>query len=118
MTPPAPTEAVDPFRIEVPQAQLDDLQRRLTCVRWPDSGPVQDWSQGVPLAAAQGLVAHWRDRYDWRRLERRANGYAQFRTEIDNLGFYGGTVIVRGWFGRFIFSPFLSGFLQSFVILV
>jgi epoxide hydrolase len=109
----AATEALDPFRIDVPQAQLDDLKQRLIRVRWPDAGPAQDWSQGVPLAAAEALVTHWREGYDWRRLERQANAYPQFRTRIDGLGFHLfhvrsphrdalPIVLTHGWPGSFV----------------
>src|SRR5205823_4588046 len=77
-----------PFRAAIPQAALDDLKRRLRDVRFPDKETVSDWSQGVPLAKAQALVAYWRDHYDWRRFEARLNAFPQFRTEIDGLGIH------------------------------
>jgi pimeloyl-ACP methyl ester carboxylesterase len=85
---PAATEAVTPFEVRVPQAALDDLKRRLTKTRWPERGTVGDWSQGVPLEKAQALVAHWRDKYDWRRFEARINAFPQFRTQIDGVGIH------------------------------
>jgi pimeloyl-ACP methyl ester carboxylesterase len=81
-------EAVLPFRVAVPQAALDDLKLRLRMVRWPEKETVGDWSQGVPLAKARALVEHWRDRYDWRKLEARLNAHPQFRTHIDGLGIH------------------------------
>lgn len=80
--------AITPFRVAIPQAALDDLKARLARVRFPERETVDDWSQGVPLAQAQALVAYWRDRYDWRRFEARINAYPQFRTEIDGLGIH------------------------------
>lgn len=85
--PPA-TEAVEPFRVTVPQAALDDLKRRLVQTRWPDAQPVGDWSQGVPLLKARALVEYWRDRYDWRPFETKLNSFPQFRTLIDGLGIH------------------------------
>lgn len=82
---PAAMEAITPFRVAIPQAALDDLHRRLASTRWPEKETVADWSQGVPLAKAQALVAHWRDRYDWRRFEARLNGFPQFRTALDGI---------------------------------
>jgi epoxide hydrolase len=110
---PASTEALDPFRIEIPQMQLDDLKQRLTHVRWPDAGSAQDWSQGVPLTAARTLIAHWREGYSWRRLERQANAYPQFRTRIDGLRIHFfhvrsphpnalPIVLTHGWPGSFV----------------
>lgn len=85
--PPA-SSAITPFRVEVPQVAIDDLKLRLRMTRLPERETVSDWSQGVPLAKAKALLAHWRDQYDWRRFERRLNSYPQFRTEIDGLGIH------------------------------
>jgi pimeloyl-ACP methyl ester carboxylesterase len=85
---PTATKDVTPFKVQVPQAALDDLKRRLANARWPDKEPVSDWSQGVPLAKAQALVEYWRTRYDWRRVESSLNALPQFRTQIDGLGFH------------------------------
>ncbi|MGE8188997.1 epoxide hydrolase family protein [Pseudomonas sp. NPDC086278] len=79
---------LNPFRIEISQAELDDLQRRLDGTRWPDRETVADQSQGAQLAKVQDLVEYWRTQYDWRRLESRLNGYPQFKTEIDGLGIH------------------------------
>lgn len=78
-------DRIVPFRISIPQIDLDDLRTRLALTRWPEKETVRDWSQGVPLVKAQALVAEWRDRYDWRAFERRANQFPQFLTQIDGL---------------------------------
>lgn len=80
-----PGEAIVPFRIAVPQADLDDLQARLRLTRWPEKETVQDWDQGVPLAKAKALVEAWSTTYDWRVFERRVNALPQFSTKIDGL---------------------------------
>jgi len=82
------SDAITPFTLNIPEAQLDDLRRRLTCVRWPDAETVDGWGQGVPLARARALIDYWRDDYDWRRCEAMLNGFGQFRTEIDGLGIH------------------------------
>jgi len=76
---------VRPFRIEVADAVLDDLHRRLELTRWPEAEVVDDWSQGVPLAWMQDVCRYWRDGYDWRAQEARLNRFEQFITEIDGL---------------------------------
>lgn len=76
---------VRPFQVAIPQADLDDLAARLARVRWPERETVADWSQGVPLAALQSLVAYWRAHYDWRRAEAALNAWPQFLTGIDGL---------------------------------
>ena len=74
-----------PFRVAVPQEQLDDLKRRLSATRWPDRETVPDWEQGAPLAFVQDICNYWRDEYDWRRCEVMLNSHDQFTTEIDGL---------------------------------
>ena len=75
--------SIEPFRIDIPQAQLDDLDRRLAATRWPDELPGAGRQYGVPLGELRDLVAYWRDGYDWRRQERRLNAVPHFTTRID-----------------------------------
>src|SRR6266566_4351752 len=77
--------AVRPFRINVPQKDLDDLRLRLAMTRWPKRETVTDDSQGVPLAMIQQLARYWATDYDWRKVEARLNALPQFLTEIDGL---------------------------------
>jgi len=77
--------AVRPFRIEVPQGEIDELRRRINATRWPTRELVTDRSQGVQLAAIQNLARYWTTEYDWRRCEARLNALPQFKTEIDGL---------------------------------
>ena len=72
-----------PFRAELPQARLDDLQARLAQVRWPDDLPGMAWRYGVPLDYVRELVGHWRTEFDWRDQEARLNARPQFVTTID-----------------------------------
>ncbi|WP_112240019.1 epoxide hydrolase family protein [Kribbella monticola] len=86
---------IHPFRIDIPQADLDDLQGRLERTRWANELPLQTegavqtgpvppgWEYGVPVGYVQRLVEAWRTTYDWRAWEARLNEYPQFVTEID-----------------------------------
>jgi hypothetical protein len=58
---------ITPFRVEVPEADLDDLRARLRGTRWPEPEPVDDWSQGTPLGYLRSLCGYWASEYDWRR---------------------------------------------------
>ncbi len=77
-----------PYRIEIPDSDLEDLKQRLTRTRWPDRETPEDWSQGIPLAYVQEVVRYWASGYDWRRCENRVNGFAQFKTTLDGLGIH------------------------------
>jgi pimeloyl-ACP methyl ester carboxylesterase len=79
------TSDIAPFRIEIPEAELADLRRRLRQTRWPEPEPVPDWSQGVPLAYVRDLCGYWADGYDWRAAEARLNAPPLYQTEIDGL---------------------------------
>jgi pimeloyl-ACP methyl ester carboxylesterase len=73
------------FRVEVPQADLDDLHQRLAATRLPSKELVADRSQGVQLATIQELTRYWATDYDWRKAEARLNALPQFTTEIDGV---------------------------------
>ncbi len=77
--------AIRPFRVNVPEAELTELRRRINATRWPEKEPVTDHSQGVPLATMQKLARYWATEYDWRKVEARLNALPNFITEIDEL---------------------------------
>jgi epoxide hydrolase len=76
---------IRPFTIDIPQAQLDDLQARLALTRLPQKELVGDWDQGIPLAYVKELLAYWQTDYDWRRCEAQLNAFPQYMAEIDGL---------------------------------
>src|ERR687896_1209702 len=76
---------VRPFRVDVPEEDLDDLRRRIEATRWPTKELVEDRSQGVQLATMQELARYWTTDYDWRKAEARLNALPQFMTEIDGV---------------------------------
>jgi pimeloyl-ACP methyl ester carboxylesterase len=82
---PTDTTAVRPFRVNVPEAALTDLRRRIDATVWPDPETVTDASQGVQLATMKALALYWATDYDWREVEARLNAAPQFLTEIDGL---------------------------------
>src|ERR1700742_5053915 len=73
------------LEIGFPDADLDDLRRRITATRWPERETVGDDSQGVPLALMLDVARYWASDYDWRRCEARLNALPNFITEIDGL---------------------------------
>ncbi len=79
------TTTIRPFHINVPQAALDDLRRRIIATRWPEKETVADQSQGVQLATTQKLARYWATDYDWRKVEAKLKTLPQFITTIDGL---------------------------------
>ncbi|MGC9541501.1 epoxide hydrolase family protein [Streptomyces sp. UG1] len=79
----SPTDSIRPYRIDIPQSDLDDLHDRLDRTRWPDEIPGAGWAYGVPVDYLRDLVRHWRHTYDWRAAEARLNEWPQFTTTID-----------------------------------
>jgi pimeloyl-ACP methyl ester carboxylesterase len=77
--------AIRPFRVNVPDAELTELRRRITATRFPEKETVTDFSQGVPLATTQKLARYWATEYDWRKVEARLNAVPNFIIEIDGL---------------------------------
>jgi pimeloyl-ACP methyl ester carboxylesterase len=115
---------MEPFRISVPQDDLDDLHERLRRTRWPEPETVADWSQGVPLRYLRELCDHWRQDYDWRATESRINRLPQIRTRIDGLDVHAVHVrasdpdalpllLTHGWPGSFLEFEKLIGLLRD-----
>ena len=69
--------AIRPFQVNVPEAELTDLRRRISATRLPEKETVTDFSQGVPLATVQKLASYWATEYDWRKVEARLNAVPQ-----------------------------------------
>jgi pimeloyl-ACP methyl ester carboxylesterase len=90
--PPQRTEAdlaaIGPFRVEVPEAELLELRRRVAATRLPSRELVDDRSQGVQLATMQQLVRYWLSDYDMHRVETRLNALPQFMTKIDGVAIH------------------------------
>jgi len=74
---------IRPFRIDIPQADLDDLRQRIGATRWPGDPAGPGWARGIPGEALRSLAEYWADGYDWRAEEARLNEIPQFVTEID-----------------------------------
>jgi pimeloyl-ACP methyl ester carboxylesterase len=81
--PTTPDAGIRPYRINVPQADVDDLRERLARTRWARDLPGTGWERGVPVAYLRELAAHWAKEYDWRAHEAGLNAYPQFITTID-----------------------------------
>lgn len=81
----AEAAAIRPFRVNVPDSELDELRKRIMATRFPEKETVNDFTQGVPLATVQKLAHYWATGYDWRKVEARLNAVPQFVTEIDGL---------------------------------
>jgi pimeloyl-ACP methyl ester carboxylesterase len=77
--------AIRPFQVNVPEAELTELRRRINATKWPERETVPNASQGVQLATIQALARYWGTEYDWRKVEARLNALPQFITEIDGL---------------------------------
>jgi pimeloyl-ACP methyl ester carboxylesterase len=104
---------VVPFEVHMPEAELDELRRRVRATRWPDAETVPGGTQGVPLDVMRDLAGHWADGYSWRRLERRLAGFEQYRAEIDGLHVHfvharssrpdaTPLIVTHGWPGSFL----------------
>ncbi|WP_067710243.1 epoxide hydrolase family protein [Nocardia yamanashiensis] len=76
---------IRPFRIAVPQSDLEDLNDRLARARWSAQLPGQGWERGVPVDTLRALAEYWRTEFDWRAQEVALNEFPQFLTEIDGL---------------------------------
>ena len=104
--------AVTPFKVEVPDATLQDLKNRLDHTRWPDEIPGSGWDYGTNLSYIKELVEYWRTDFDWRSQEELINSFSHFKAGVDGLGIHFihekgkgpnpmPLVITHGWPGTF-----------------
>ena len=80
--------SIQPFKIAIPQATLDDLRERLARTRWTDEVEGSGWTYGVSLGYMQELVDYWQQSYDWRIHEAALNTFAQFKADVDGVGIH------------------------------
>jgi pimeloyl-ACP methyl ester carboxylesterase len=113
MTSSSTDSGIRPFRLDVPQSDLDDLHARLDRTRWPEGLPATGWAYGVPTDYLRDLVRYWRHAYDWRAAEARLNEWPQFTTTIDGANVHFAhvrspephatpLVITHGWPGSIV----------------
>jgi pimeloyl-ACP methyl ester carboxylesterase len=106
-------EEIRPFRIAIPQDDVNDLRARLALTRWPDALPSTGWERGVPLHYLQDLAAYWHGGFDWRAQEALLNALPQFETDIDGQRIHFvhvrsrnadalPLVLLHGWPGSFV----------------
>jgi microsomal epoxide hydrolase len=81
-------DEITPFRIEVPEDVLSDLQQRLEHTRWSYQVEGANWDAGTDLDYLKELVAYWQGTYDWRKQEAALNRFAHFKTEVDGIGIH------------------------------
>lgn len=109
----APSEALRPFTIRIPDAAITDLKQRLANARIPEPLQGEGWTHGTDIAYLRDLVRYWRTTFDWRAQERRLNQLEQFITTIDGLQIHFvhrrskhanalPLLITHGWPGSFV----------------
>ncbi len=77
-----------PYKVAIPQSDIDELRARLAATRWPAELADDGWDRGVSVAYLKELAEYWRTSYDWRAAEARLNEYPQFVTEIDGANLH------------------------------
>ena len=80
--------SIQPFKVDIPQATLDDLHERLARTRWPDEVKDAGWDYGTNLSYLKELTNYWQHTFDWRKQESMLNRFAHFRAEVDGLGIH------------------------------
>jgi len=74
-----------PFRLNIPEAALEDLRGRLARTRLPDEPPLEPWSTGTSRAYVEQLVAYWESGFDWRAQEASLNRFRQFTVPLGGI---------------------------------
>lgn len=79
--------AETPFKLSIPDTDLDFLRRKLQVTRLPDELDDAKWDYGAPLADIKRLAARWENGFDWRKAETEVNKIPQFTRDINIEGF-------------------------------
>ena len=79
------SRAPEPFTLDVPKSDVDDLHTRLSLTRFPDQAPEVAWKYGTDVGFMQKLILYWRETFDWRAAEARLNALPQYRVAIDGI---------------------------------
>jgi pimeloyl-ACP methyl ester carboxylesterase len=79
---------IQPFKINIPQATLDDLHERLARTRWLNEVEGTGWTYGIDLSYMKELADHWQHQYDWRKHEAALNAFAHFKADVDGVGIH------------------------------
>jgi pimeloyl-ACP methyl ester carboxylesterase len=75
----------EPFTVAIPDAELDDLRRRIESTRWADDFANDDWAYGVERGWLEEMTGYWAGGFDWRAQEEAINAFPQFRVELDGV---------------------------------
>lgn len=79
------SEAIIPFEINIPDADIADLKYRLQNARLPAQIPGTAWEYGTNAQYLRELVDYWANDFDWREQERELNEFDHFKTSIDGM---------------------------------
>jgi pimeloyl-ACP methyl ester carboxylesterase len=79
-------ESVTPFKIDIPQADIDDLRTRLKMTRWAESLSDPEWAYGTDQRVLKDLVSYWADGFAWHKQQATLNELPQFRTMVEGIG--------------------------------
>ncbi|ALJ20543.1 epoxide hydrolase family protein [Microbacterium sp. No. 7] len=103
---------IQPFVVDVPAHDVDDLLTRLAATRWPNVADADADERGVSLTWLRRAAEHWRTAFDWRAAEAALNRLPQFTADVDGVPLHfvharaGGAglpvLLVHGWPDSFL----------------
>ena len=76
---------ITPLRVNVSDAELDDLRNRLRRTRLAPEFANDDWRYGTNGAYLKEFLHYWETAYDWRHHEAAINAQPNFMTRIDGI---------------------------------
>lgn len=105
--------AIRPFRVDVPQADIDAILARVRAAEWPDAPEGGGWAYGTELATMKDLVQHWLSAYSWEREQAAINRFAHYKAEAGGFDLHfihvkgsqarpRPLIISHGWPGSFV----------------
>ena len=71
-----------PFRVNIPQAKIDHIIKRVREAEWPERLDTDDWRYGANWDYMKSLSKYWVDEFNWRKAEANLNRYPQFLARV------------------------------------
>jgi microsomal epoxide hydrolase len=74
---------IRPFQVNIPDATIQAIMKRVRDYQAPDQFSGADWNSGPSPQFMQALLDYWKNGYDWRKAEAQINRFPNFKAEID-----------------------------------
>jgi hypothetical protein len=81
-------QRIQAFTVNVPDATISDLHRRLSNTRWMIPIKPGGWEHGVDPVYLKEFISYWEKTFDWRAQEEKLNRFKHFLAEVEDYNIH------------------------------